>query len=339
MKSKNTVFTVALLLLLIGSFLSFRVYAGDSTRFEIPGKVSAKIFSNFHTYINKGDNPLAFEITRAYFGYENKFSKHFEAAVKLDIGSPEDLSDFSKIRRYAYFKNAYLKFNYNKITSLFGIIDLLHFKLQENFWSRRYIEKSFSDRYRLGNSADLGWLINYEWEKWLSADFTIMNGEGYSNLQTDNTLKAGAGITVNPVKNLVTRVYYDFTEKSTSQSTLATFIGYQKKGAYSAGIEYNYRFNDNHQKGYNKYGYSIYGSYNVFEKVQLFGRYDRLSSNIPDDQSVPWNLASDGSSIIGGIEYTPIKNIRIAVDYQDWFPYAENTENQQLIYLNLEISF
>ena len=314
-------------------------FASDSTQLQIPGKVSAKIFSNFHTYINSGDNALAFEITRAYFGYENKFSKHFEANVKLDIGSPEDLSEFSKIRRYAYFKNAYLKYNYKRISSYFGIIDLMHFKLQENFWAHRYIEKSFNDRYRFGNTADLGWLVNYDWAKWLSVDFTIMNGEGYTNLQNDNTLETGAGITVIPVINMTTRLYCDYTSKSTDQFTLATFVGYAKKEKYSIGVEYNYRFNDKHKQGYDKYGYSFYGYYNIIKKLQLFGRFDKLSSNMPDDTTIPWNLTEDGSSIIGGLEYSPVKQVKLALDYQDWFPYAQNEDNEQLIYLNLEITF
>jgi hypothetical protein len=311
----------------------------DSTRFEFPGKVSAKIFSNFHSYINTGSNALAFEITRAYFGYENKLSKHFEAAVKLDIGSPEDLSEFSRIRRYAYFKNAYLKFSYNKLSSFFGIIDLMHFKLQEDLWAHRYIEKSFNDKYRFGNTADLGWLTKYDWQKWLSVDFTVMNGEGYTNLQNDNTLKAGSGITVIPYKNLMVRLYYDFMIKSINQSTVAGFLGYEKKGKYVAGAEFNYRFNDDFNEGYNKYGYSFYGSVNLLKKLQIFGRYDKVLSNKPDNSDVPWNLASDGTSIIGGIEYAPVKQLKIAFDYQDWFPWAQNGDNQQFLYINLEITF
>ncbi len=313
--------------------------AGDSTHIQIPGKVSGKIFSNFHSNINTGNNALAFEITRAYLGYENRLSEYFEACVRLDIGSPEDLSEYSRIRRYAYFRSAYLKFNYKKITSYFGIIDLQHFKLQERFWDHRYIEKSFNDRYRFGNTADLGWLINYDWKKWLAVDFTVMNGEGYTNLQNDNTLKAGSGITINPWENLVTRIYCDYTTKESDQVTVAGFIGYRKKEKYSAGIEYNYRFNEEFQDGNDKFGYSVYGSWNPFKKIQLFGRYDELSSNKHQGEEIPWNISSDGSSIIAGIEYSPIKLIKIAFDYQDWFPYAKSEANRQFIYLNLEISF
>jgi len=319
--------------------LSLNVYSGDSTVNKMPGKITAKIFSNFQSRINTGNNALAFEITRAYFGYENIISENFEACVKLDIGSPEDLSEYSRIRRYAYFKNAYLKFKYGKLTSWFGIIDLHHFKLQENYWAHRYIEKSFSDRYRFGNTADLGWLVSYDWKKWISVDFTIENGEGYTDLQHDNTLKAAAGITTYPVKDFVTRAYFDYTHKTVDQLTLAAFAGYERKGRYSAGLEFNYRFNDNHLAEFDKYGYSVYGAFNILKKVQVFGRYDQLFSSKISNSTVPWNLSDDGSAVIGGIEYSPVKYVKIAADYQDWFPFAKNEPNQQFIYLNMEFSF
>lgn len=337
MKLNNTgrwYFTV-FILLIYGAGL----HAGDSTRIELPGKITAKLFCNFHSYINTGNNALAFEIGRAYFGYEHKISENFDACVKLDIGSPEDLSEYSRIRRYAYFKNAYLKFKHANLTSYFGIIDLYHFKLQENFWGRRYIEKSFSDRYRLGNTADLGWMVNYDFKKWLSADFTIMNGEGYSDLQNDNTLKTGAGVTLRPVQDFTFRIYGDYSSKSAEQYTIASFAGYERKDRYSFGLEYNHRFHDDYNSGYDKFGYSVYGSVTVIKKVQLFGRVERLFSNKLPDTEIPWNLGDDGSAVIGGIEYSPVKYVKIALNYQDWYPYAKNETNKQLIYLNMEINF
>lgn len=313
--------------------------AGDSTKFKLDGNVYGKIFSNYHTQINGGNNPSGFEIKRAYFGYKAKMSEHFEANIKLDIGSPEDLSDYSLIRRYAYFKNAYVKYKNKKFTTIFGILDVLHFKMQEDYWAHRYIEKAFADDYRFGAKADLGWQIQYKWLDWLVTDFTIMNGEGYTKIQNDNTLKAGFGVSVFPVKNLVTRFYYDMSSKTTLQSTIALFIGYELKDKFIVGVDGNYRLNDDYRESYDRYGYSIFASYYVFKKWQLFGRFDKVNSNVLENEDYPWNLANDGSKIIGGIEYSPIKKLKIALDYQDWFPYAENEENEQYIFLNLEVVF
>jgi hypothetical protein len=328
-------------LVIIGIVIVFfqNVSAGDSTYSIIKGKVYGKIFANYHTEINNGDNATAFEIRRAYFGYAAQLSKYFDANIKLDIGSPEDLSEFSRIRRYAYFKNAFLRFNKDKLKVYFGIIDLLHFKVQEKDWKHRYIEESFNDAYNFGFSADLGAQVIYDWAPWISTDFTLMNGEGYTKLQVDNTLKGGFGLTLYPIKNFVLRGYADFSEKVEYQTTLASYIGYRLKDKLVAGAEYNWRFNESFQENHNRAGYSFFLSYYPIKRFQVFGRYDRVYSNILEGESNPWNLVKDGSSIITGVEYTPIKYVKIALDYQDWFPMAENQSNEQYIFLNVEVVF
>lgn len=334
---KNLIRFVLLAVMLL--FFSIVTIAGDSTFVKPKGSVYGKIFSNFHSQINSGDNETAFEIRRAYFGYKSQLSKYFDANIKLDIGSPEDLSEFSQIRRYAYFKNAYISYKRKKFKTYFGIIDILHFKMQEKYWAHRYIDKSFADRYRFGFKADLGWQVVYNWTEWLTTDFTLMNGEGYTKLQYDNTLKGGFGISFFPVKNFVTRFYIDVASKSITQSTLAGFIGYKLNKKLIAGVEYNYRFNEDYEENHNRYGYSIYASFYVLKKLQLFARYDKVNSNILEEEQNPWNLAKDGTAIIGGIEFTPIKYVKLALNYQDWFPWAENTSNRQYIFLSIEISF
>ena len=65
----------------------------------------------------------------------------------------------------------------------FGIIDILHFAMQEKYWAHRYIDKSFNDRYSLGIKPILGAQVIYNWTDWLSTDFTLMNGEGYTKFR------------------------------------------------------------------------------------------------------------------------------------------------------------
>ncbi len=78
-------------------------------------KVTGRIFANFYTGIAKGDKTSAFEVRRAYLGYKTQISRDFTAEVKLDIGSPNDLSEYSRIRRYAYFKTAALYYQHGKV--------------------------------------------------------------------------------------------------------------------------------------------------------------------------------------------------------------------------------
>jgi hypothetical protein len=59
---------------------------------------------------------------------------------------------------------------------------------------------------------------------------------------------------------------------------------------------------------------------------------------MPPEYEKPWNLQEDGSAIISGIQYTPIKHVKIALNYQDWVPYAANMDNESYVFLNLEIA-
>ncbi|MBN2172660.1 MAG: hypothetical protein JW731_00920 [Bacteroidales bacterium] len=331
--------SISHLILLFSAIFGKLSYSSDSTFRSNPGRVYGVIYSNYHAGLNESKDESGFEIKRAYFGYHKDISKYFSADIKLDIGSPEDLSEYSLIRRYAYFKNALLKYKNNDITVNFGIIDLLYFKIHEQYWAHRYIEKSFGDLYRFGYTADLGAQIIYEWADWLSVDFTISNGEGYTSLQNDNTFKSAFGITLFPGYNFVSRLYYDYSSKNAELSTASAFIGYKIEDKLISGVEYHYRFNDEYTENQDMYGYSVYASWYVFKKWQLFGRFDKVSSNQAEGSEIPWNLANDGSKIISGVEFSPVKQVKLALNYQDWFPYAQNEPNEQFIFLNVEVSF
>jgi len=304
-----------------------------------PGKVSAKIYSHFNFSLDAENPSSAFEVKRAYFGYDRVLNDHFSAEVKLDIGSPDDVSEYSLIRRYTYFKNAYLSYRTGHIRTWFGLFDMLQFKIQERFWGYRYLYKSYMDEHSFGPSADLGAGIRYTPSEIWSADLILSNGEGYKNLQFDNIYKVGAGITLNPIQNLTLRAYYAIhTSREAPQMTISGFAGYQKE-KWRIGGEYNlqrnYRFNEDH----NRYGYSLYATYVFSDRWELFARYDQLYSNILPEQEVPWNLARDGSAIITGIQFTPIRYLHVALNYQDWVEYAENGGSEPFLYLNLEIVF
>jgi opacity protein-like surface antigen len=325
--------------LLIAALLFASPLPGQDHEEPPPGKVSAKIYSHFNWSLDSGNPSTAFEVKRAYFGYARTMSKHFSAEVKLDIGSPDDVSEYSLIRRYTYFKNAYLSYETGNIKTWFGLFDMLQFKVQEKFWGYRYLYRSYMDEYSFGPSADLGAGIQYSPSELLSADLIFSNGEGYKNLQFDYAYKVGAGITLNPLDNLTVRAYYTIhARKEAPQMTISGFVGYRSK-KWRIGGEYNlqrnYKFNQDH----NRYGYSAYTTFVFSEKWELFARYDQLYSNILPEQEVPWNLAKDGSAIIAGIQFTPIRYVHIALNYQDWVEYAQNGGSEPYLYLNFEIVF
>ncbi|MGM0377834.1 MAG: porin [Bacteroidota bacterium] len=306
--------------------------------FEPSGSVFGTLFSNFNTSLSGPDPQTAFEVRRAYLGYKYLISPEFSAKVKLDIGSPNDASQYSLLRRFGYFKTAALYYQpTDNIEIGFGLQDAIQFKVQEKFWNRRYIAKSFMDQYKYGPSADIGIKGTWSSEN-VDVDVAFFNGEGYSSLQNDNTFKGGGGITYRPFRNMTTRIYSDLSVKEIKQSTTTVFAGYQRD-AFSLGGEYAWHRNRDFEENHNVHGFSLMGDMRIIQDVRIFGRYDQVDSNILEGESVPWNLANDESAITTGIEYSPIDAIRMAANYQDHYPAAKNAEMRSAFFINIEASF
>jgi len=303
-----------------------------------PGEVSARIFSHFNLSLDPEHKASAFEVKRAYFGYKRELDRHFSAEVKLDIGSIDDESEFSLIRRYTYFKDAYISYKSGSVTTWFGLMDMLQFKIQEKFWGYRYIYRSYLDEYHFGSSADLGAGIQYSPTSLFTADLVLSNGEGYKNLQIDNYYRIGAGVTLNPLQGLTLRAYYTINTSNVHEMIFSGFIGYRLE-KLRIGAEYNHQLNYRFYDGHNRYGYSIYSTYEFSDKWEIFARYDQLYSNILPEDELPWNLADDGSTVIGGLQYTPISYVHLSLDYQDWVEYAQNGVSEPYLYLNIEVVF
>ncbi len=337
MKNYQYFFTLTIFLLTI-PFLAGAQEEGQDD-FRPHGSPIIKVFTNFHTSVMSDKEDAAFEIRRAYFGYRYQPGAHFEIALKLDIGSPNDASEYSLLRRFAYFKNAYLRYTAGRLTTQVGIIDVYAFGEQEDYWGHRYIQKSFMDEYGFSPAADLGWSIAYRFHDMVSADFGIYNGEGYTKLQDDNAFKTALGVSIFPVKDLIVRVYGDYMKKGPVQLTMGGFAGYKFRDKLTAGVEYDYQLNYNNGDGKDKYGYSVYGSWDFTPNWQVFARYDQVYSNSLPDEDQPWDLASDGSGLIGGVQYSPIRQVKIALNYQDWVPYAANAGNDAYIFLNFEYKY
>ncbi len=295
----------------------------------------ATLYSNFH-YLLNGSN-LGFDIERAYLGFKTQIDENYSIVMKLDIGSPEDISPTSKIRRYAFFKNAALMFHRGSISIRAGLVDTYQFKVQEKFWSRRYMYRSFQDAYRFTPSADIGVGLQYDHKDWLTADISFMNGEGFTKLQLDNSFKTGIGLTLKPAKSLLFRFYYDFINKdSVLQSTIVSFAGFQTK-SFNIGAEFNYRINEKHKEYQDRWGYSIYSLFRFAKKWEVFMRFDYLTSETLSGETQGWNFIFDGSALLGGFQYSPISSLKLALSYRDWVPYPPNLSSSNFLFLNLEL--
>jgi len=321
-------------LLLITIFFVSMMGFSQTEDFKTSGKPFMKIFTNYHSSFSDGESFSAFEVDRVYLGYEYAFSKNFSAKANFDIADPGT----GKLHMTAYLKNAYIKYNSNNFTASFGLISTNQFSVQEKAWGFRYIAKSFQDEYKFNASADLGASIAYKFSDMLSADMIIANGEGYKNLQTDSTFRTGFGLTLNPVKNLTARVYYDFSTNENTQSSLAAFLGYVTAD-FSFSMEYNKQYNVSFKDGYELSGSSFYATVKASKKLKVFARYDQLLSNTVAGETNDWNISKDGQLFIAGLEYAPVKGIKLAPNFKGWNPTDSSKAFVTTIFLNCEIKF
>lgn len=323
---KKVTLLLGLLLFLIASV------SAQEESFQPSGKPFMRVFSNFNTTFTDGNSTSAFALDRAYLGYGYNFSKQFSGKLNIDIGNP----GVGGLEMTAFIKNAFLNYHTEKLTVEFGLIGTTSFKVMEGLWGNRYIEKSFQDAYKFNSSADLGLSVAYSLTKWLDADLMIVNGEGYKKLQADNQFKTGLGLTLMPVESITLRGYYDFMGSTHTQSTTSLGLGYSV-GKLVAAAEFNIQQNVANNEGETMFGTSVSANYSPINKVKVFARYDFLSSNTLTGAETNWNNSKDGQLVIVGIEYQPVKGIKLSPNFRLWNPADAVQFNVAKFFISCEI--
>jgi len=328
---KRLFFILAVILLLKGSLF------GQIK--EIPGKPIAEIFTDFHLNFNDTTEKTGFGLNRSYLGYQFLPEGNFSAKIVINIGAPDDLAAGSEPRRYAYCREASITWSDQNLSISMGITGTRIFEFQQKFWGKRYIAKPYQSINGYGFVADLGITVDYKISDLLKADLTIMNGEGYSNIQLDNNVKTSMGVNITPGKNLAFRLYGDIQRaENLWQPVFIGFAGFRNELLYFGG-EISYKSNIDITEGHHAWGISATGGINLSRKTELFGRFDYVSSVILPNGILKWNYKADGNFAIAGIQYTVSDNVKAAINYQGRYPYAPNGLVTDLVYLNALFKF
>ena len=307
---------------------AFGAVAQESVKEEPKGKAIIKVFANAHSGFGADNDDRGFELDRSYLGYQYSFGKGLQMKAVMDIGKSSDVGDYQRI---AYIKNAQVTWKPGRWTLDGGLISTTQFKVQEKHWGYRYIMKSFQDEYKFGSSADLGISATYKFNDVVSADAIIVNGEGYKKVQVKDGLQYGLGATVTPVKGLTLRVYGSLNESTQKGAkdayNWAAFAGY-KNDLFSLGAEYNIYQNTGFVDDADQYGLSVYGTAHLSKAVDVFARYDYLTSK--DD----WNIGKDESAAILGAQFNVCKYVKIAPNFRMNIPSADGADNGYSAYVS-----
>jgi hypothetical protein len=318
-------------LLLILLFLYDIVYSQDPVT---SGKPIIQIITDFHLDLNDTSKTTGFGISRAYFGYDYLAGNNFSCKVILNIGTPEDLPKQASPRRYAFFREASVTYAKERIKIAFGITTTRHFDYLQQFWEKRFISNEFEVRNKYGNIADLGVVVDYEFSDKLKGDVAITNGEGYSDIQLDNGVKAAAGLTFKPTNQFAFRFYNDLNNvNGILQYTLSSFAGIDNKWI-NFGASFHYKTNMYNVEGHDGWGVSSTGSVKLPHNYEIFARYDYSGSVTVTGEANPWNYLKDANLVIFGLQKNINVNFRLALDYQNSIPYSIDLPTSGFIFLN-----
>jgi hypothetical protein len=323
--------------LLIAVLLIWRTGVYSQTP-GLTGKPIVEIFTDLHVNLS-GENKTGFALNRAYFGYNYTFDRNFSTTIMFNVGSPDDLPVSPKPRRYAFLREVSITYSVDRLNVSFGMVPTRLYMFQQKFWGKRYVADTYQSINGYGPVADLGVAAEYKFNDIISADFTLLNGEGYTSLQLDNSLKPSLGITITPVQHLYIRLFGDAVKTSGLwQSTLVAFTGFKNDFLY-IGAEVSYKTNLDLINGHHAWGISTTGGINLSKNFEFFTRLDYSTSVIPAGDIAEWNYKKDGSFLITGIQHSFNSSVRIALDYQSTFPIDMTKTISDMIFLNAVFKF
>lgn len=318
--------------------------------FRPHGDVIVTLFEHVGaTSTDNGWNINGFEMERAYFGYKYQFDPKWSATVILDAQQGNGTGI-----EHVFVKNAFAKYHSHGLTVMAGIVPTVQGTLAESCWGYRYVAKSMYDLNGYGNTADLGVYAQYEICDILSADVSVLNGEGFRKIQLDNDFLYGAGLTFSPYKGFNLRVYGDVQTDELAktdttrgaQKNVQIHAGYDHK-KFRLGADYNWQFNSGYGKGQTVNGFSLYATGKITPKFNIFARYDNGFSKdklyveavdaAGNVTSTPWSYAKDGQDIFCGVEYRINKLISLAPAL--WYHINPDNTNSLYAYLSAKVAF
>lgn len=292
------------------------------------GEAIIKVFTNFHAGFGHNNDDRGFDLDRSYLGYQYHLADGLTIKAVMDIGTSKKVDDYQHI---AYIKNAEIKWVKGNWTLNGGLISTTQFNLQEKHWGYRYISKSFQDEYKFGHSADLGVSVAYRFNDLVSADAIVTNGEGYKKLQVDNGLSYGIGATVYPIEGLTLRCYAglnEATDKNLKDTwNYAAFAGYKYKWL-SVGAEYNYMQHADGTKQHDLWGISLFGSVRLPKNIEIFARYNDISSRGHK------LLDREERAAMGGAQFKLGKYVKLAPNFRITDSKKEGVATTYMAYLS-----
>lgn len=290
-------------------------------------KVSGVTFMHY-SFKNVDEN--GFHINRAYLTYENRVSEVLSYTLQMDVAK-DDVSAYS-----AYMKTAKVdwKTAFGKLT--LGLQTMNMFKVQENTWGYRFIEKSAMDLGKFSSSADLGLGWSYAVGP-VNTSLMITNGAGYKKAENDGYKKISTRFHLGQAKlkegynaGLVGSFEgFDYgAELNGNSLVVGGFAGFAV-GPAVIGAEYSERRVSAATETIS-YIMSTYGRIGMNEEIELFLRADHMDPNADQTED------ADTYIIAGGI-YNLVEGLTLAPNLR--FELSQSGQEDRSYFLNFQFKY
>ena len=237
-------------------------------------------YNNEH-YLSQLKNRNSFDIKRILVFYD----KQFEDNLNFRFGLEGNNADFAPSGTYNIFLKALFiekKICENNYSIQAGLFPTSTNAFDEKIWGNRFLEKVILDRTGLGSPTDIGVSIKGNLVSDLSFNLAIVNGTGIKP-ENDKNKKILSSFQYKLLKDLTIELYNDFENVANGKNKMTNKVtaGFTNSNS-NIGLTL-------FQKKYSKLatnmadsvssGFSIFGSYNIFENVKAIGRYDSFDKN------------------------------------------------------------
>lgn len=280
-------------------------------------KVSGHLFGDAYAAVQHHDPDIegqnGFWFRRVYLTFDFAVADPWSARFRLEGNSPGDFKTSAKLNPFV--KDAYLARKGKKTDLFIGIQPSPTWDFTESLWGYRSVEKVPLDLYRMGSSRDFGLGIKGKASDKISYHAMLGNGAAEGS-ETNEGKKAMLAVAFQPTKQVVLEVYTDFEDRplSTDRTT------YQLSGAWKgAKSRYAVQYASQNREAATGPDQtfavgSIFGVWDLSEKLTLLARVDRTFDPNPEADKTPYLVMAKNMELdfaVVGVDYKINKKISI----------------------------
>jgi hypothetical protein len=286
--------------------------------------INGVIFSDYTYVLDNAQN--SFNVRRAYLNFRGGLSDNLSYRITSDASAAD--SGYELFLKYAFLD--WRPHHFTELRLQFGMLPTNTFQVQKRTWGLRYLYKTIFNQYRVVSSADIGIRADKIFNQNTMVSALISNGEGYKNAESDKYKQFHLlGVFGNP--DLLVREginvggYFSYEPLSSESRSLIyhCFAGIHEKRLWAGGeIGQHVLTNPDVNTTY----LSVYTRYQSAARSQIFFRTDFASNS-------EWNE----STIITGLQYQPLENLKIAPNII--YIINSDSENSVILRANVELRF